>query len=66
MHPTAVTTTTLKDVTPNLLTKASAINPQTGALGFDRYNNQTDVWEYDYGTTPGGPARRCATRQRPT
>lgn len=33
------TTTTLADVSPNLVTKRTAVNPQTGAVGFDQYNN---------------------------
>jgi RHS repeat-associated protein len=41
------TTTTLIDT--NQVTKTSAINPYNGSIGFDQFNNQTDVWEYDYG-----------------
>jgi RHS repeat-associated protein len=55
---TVTTTTTLVD--SNQVARRTAINPQTGAVGFDRYNNPTDTWEYDYGTTPGavGPLVR--------
>ncbi|HWW76919.1 MAG TPA: hypothetical protein VNZ44_16080, partial [Pyrinomonadaceae bacterium] len=63
VNPVAVaTTTTLKDVTPNLVAKTTAVDPQTGALGFDQYNNPTDVWEYDFGSGgPGAFARRTHT-----
>jgi RHS repeat-associated protein len=40
----------------NLVSKTTSIDPAdpTGqTVGFDQYNNQTDVWEYDYGSTPG-------------
>jgi RHS repeat-associated protein len=37
----------------NKVMKTSAINPETGVVGFDQYNNQTDAWIYDYGD--GGP-----------
>jgi RHS repeat-associated protein len=33
----------------NQVTKTSAINPSTGAIGFDQFNNPTDIWEFDYG-----------------
>ena len=39
------TISTLKDVTPNQVTKQD--------FGYDQYNNRTDVWEYDFGQ--GGP-----------
>jgi len=46
------TLTTLPE--SNQVMKRSAINPVTGAVGFDQYNNQTDVWTYDYGNgNPG-------------
>jgi len=52
------TVTTLTDVTPNLVTKQSSIDPSTGAVGFDQYNNPTDVWEYDFGAgSPGALLR---------
>jgi RHS repeat-associated protein len=55
-NPKLVTTvTTLEPNSTNLVTKQTAINPQTGALGFDQFNNQTDVWEYDYGTGASSP-----------
>src|SRR5262249_44395059 len=48
------TITTLTDVFPNLVSKQTSVNPfSPGAIGFDQYNNQTDVWDYDYG--PGAP-----------
>ena len=53
--PKLVTTvTTIEPNGSNLVTKQTAINPQTGAIGFDQFNNQTDLWEYDYGT--GAPS----------
>lgn len=46
--------TTLTDVFPNLVSKQTSINPSTGVIGYDQYNNQTDVWDYDYGSgVPG-------------
>ena len=47
------TITTLTDVSPNLVSKQTSINPSSGTIGFDQYNNQIDVWDYDYG--PGAP-----------
>lgn len=41
--------TTVEPGGANLVTKHSALNPQTGAVGFDQFNNPTDLWEYDYG-----------------
>jgi YD repeat-containing protein len=38
----------------NLVTKVSAVNPTTGDWAFDSYNNQTDVWHYDYGSGQAG------------
>jgi RHS repeat-associated protein len=39
----------------NLVSKVSAVNPtldinSPGSWSFDAYNNQTDSWQYDYGT----------------
>lgn len=45
--------TTSRLAEANKVMKSSAINPLTGAVGFDQYNNQTDAWVYDYGD--GGP-----------
>ncbi len=57
---TTQSVTTLVDT--NQVTKHSAIDPQTGAVGFDQYNNQTDVYEYDYGTgAPGALLRHRHT-----
>lgn len=57
------TVTRLMDVTPNLITKRTSINPSTGSVGFDQYNNQTDVWEYDFGSgsEPAHPTRHTHT-----
>ena len=56
------TVTTVEPDGASLVTKQTAISPQTGAVGFDQYNNQTDVWEYDYGTgAPGALARHTHT-----
>lgn len=41
------TRTTL--VETNQVSIRSSINPQTGAVSYDQFNNQTDVWEYDFG-----------------
>jgi hypothetical protein len=54
------TVTTLSDT--NQVSKTSAINPSSGAVGFDQYNNQTDVWEYGYGSgSPGSLLRHTQT-----
>jgi RHS repeat-associated protein len=55
------TTTTLLDT--NQIIKKSSVNPDTGAIGFDQYNNPTDVWEYHIGTTgtPGALVRQIHT-----
>lgn len=56
VNPRLVTTvTTVEPSGANLVTKQTAINPVNGSVGFDQYNNQTDVWEYDYG--PGAAAQ---------
>jgi RHS repeat-associated protein len=31
-----------------LMSKQTSINPADSTVGFDRYNNRTDLWEYDY------------------
>jgi RHS repeat-associated protein len=47
------TTTTLLD--SNLVKKTSSINPQnSNIIGFDQFNNPTDVYEYDYGVGAAG------------
>jgi RHS repeat-associated protein len=52
------TITTLADT--NQVTKQSAINPyNSNDRGFDQYNNQTDVWDYDFGAS--APARHTHT-----
>ena len=33
----------------NLVAKRSSKHPVSGAIGFDAFNNPTDVWEYDFG-----------------
>jgi hypothetical protein len=40
----------LLDVTPNLVSKKT--------FAYDEYNNQTDVWEYDFGAGVPGPLIR--------
>lgn len=48
------TVTKLTDVSPNLVARQTAIDPNnSGFVGFDQYNNRTDTWEFDFG--PGGP-----------
>lgn len=42
------TVSTLNDASSVTKTKTSSINPVTCARGFDQFNNQTDVYEYDY------------------
>jgi RHS repeat-associated protein len=50
------TTTTLVDT--NQVSKQTAISPVDQSVGFDQYNNQTDIWEYDYGTGAAGSLLR--------
>jgi RHS repeat-associated protein len=50
------TVTTLVDT--NQVTKSSAISPVDGSIGFDQFNNQTDVWEFDYGQGAPGALLR--------
>jgi hypothetical protein len=59
--PRAVeTVTTLNDT--NQVAKTTSINPSTGAIHFDDYNNPLDVWEYDFGTgAPGALLRHTHT-----
>jgi hypothetical protein len=53
------TTTTFADVSPNLVTKRSVIDPNNpNFVGYDQYNNPTDVWEYDYGQGAPGALLR--------
>ena len=63
MNPRAVDiVTTLMDSSPYKVSKQTAINPVTGAVGFDQYNNPTDFWETDYGDgTPGAWLRHTHT-----
>lgn len=54
------TVTTLADA--NLVTKQSSINPSNQSVAFDQYNNQTDLWEYEFGPgTPGALVRHTHT-----
>lgn len=51
------TITTLVDA--GLVSKQSSINPNNpNIVGFDQFNNQTDLWEYDYGVLGHGPLLR--------
>lgn len=52
------TTTTLVDT--NQVSKTTSIDPNdpNGVPGFDQYNNQTKVWEFDYGPGAPGPLIR--------
>jgi RHS repeat-associated protein len=50
------TMTTLPDT--NLVAKVTSISPINGTIGFDQYNNQTDVWEYDFGSGAVGTFKR--------
>jgi YD repeat-containing protein len=59
--PLAVETITTLNET-NQVAKTTSINPSTGAIHFDDYNNPLDVWEYDFGTgAPGALLRRTHT-----
>jgi RHS repeat-associated protein len=55
------TVSTLMDT--NQVSKQTSINPyDSNDKGFDQYNNQTDVWEFDYGTgAPGALLRHTHT-----
>jgi RHS repeat-associated protein len=50
------TITTLVDT--NQVCKRSSIDPQTGVVGFDQYNNQTDTWDFAYGSGAPGALLR--------
>jgi hypothetical protein len=51
------TVTTLADV--NKVSRRTAIHPDdANIIGFDQYNNPTDVWEYDFGGGSPGPLIR--------
>jgi len=50
------TITTLVDT--NQVCKRTSIDPQTGIVGFDQYNNQTDTWEFAYGSGAPGALLR--------
>ena len=52
--------TTITLVDTNQVSKTTSIDPNnpTGPVGFDQYNNQTKVWEYDYGSGAPGPLLR--------
>jgi RHS repeat-associated protein len=57
------TVTTVEPNAANLVSKRTSINPQDpNIIGFDQYNNQTDMWEFGFGTgTPGEFLRRTHT-----
>jgi RHS repeat-associated protein len=59
------TVATLTDSTPNLVSRRTAIDPSDPSgetIGFDSYNNPTDVWEYDFGNgSPGALLRHTHT-----
>lgn len=54
----AETKLTINTPTGSLVSKTSAINPIDQSVGFDQFNNQTDVWEYDFGNGAPGPLIR--------
>ena len=58
-----IKTTLEPNVGGGLVTKTTSISPFSGAIGFDAYNNQTDIWEFDYGVgdAPAIPARHRQT-----
>ncbi|MGE0132300.1 MAG: hypothetical protein AB7U82_29815 [Blastocatellales bacterium] len=52
------TVNTLLDVSPNLVSKQTHINPSNGSVAYDQYNNPTESWEYDFGQgSPGALLR---------
>lgn len=52
-------TETVTTLDTGQVSKQSSINPQNpNDKGFDQYNNQTDLWEYDFGQGAPGPLRR--------
>lgn len=55
------TVTTLGDT--NQVSRITSINPNNpNDIGFDQFNNQTDLYEYDFGNgQPGGLVRRTHT-----
>ena len=57
------TTTELLDVNPKLVSKTTSIDPSNPTIiGFDDFNNQTDVWAYDWGqNAPGAFLKRTHT-----
>src|SRR5262245_34221565 len=53
------TKTTLLDASPALVMKTTSINPSNpNEIGFDKFNNPTDVWEYDFGQDGPGQLLR--------
>jgi hypothetical protein len=53
------TVTTIEPSGANLVAKQSSLNPQDpNDVGFDQYNNQTDVYEYDFGVGQVGALKR--------
>src|SRR5262249_55883407 len=55
-------TTVPTSMDTNQVTKKTAIDPSSGAVAFDQYNNQTDSWEYDFGIgSPGALIRHTRT-----
>jgi RHS repeat-associated protein len=55
--PRLITTvTTVEPGGANLVAKQTSVSPLDGGVGFDQYNNPTDLWEYDYGQG-AAPAR---------
>jgi RHS repeat-associated protein len=45
----------------NQVTKSTSVDPRDASgrtVGFDRFNDPTDVWEYDFGTGRPGPLLR--------
>ncbi|HKB66328.1 MAG TPA: RHS repeat-associated core domain-containing protein [Pyrinomonadaceae bacterium] len=58
-----ITKTTIEPIGANLVSQRTAINPQNpNIVGFDQYNNQTDLWESDFGLgAPGAILRHTHT-----
>lgn len=54
----AETKITINTSSGSLVSKTSSISPVDQSVGFDQFNNPTDVWEYDFGNGAPGPLIR--------
>jgi RHS repeat-associated protein len=61
-HLIETVTTLDPTLSTKLVAKSSSIDPVSGAIGFDAFNNPTDIWEYDFGPgSVGALIRRTHT-----